>query len=39
MSNIYMGSIKRNRILGGNQEFTSVCVKFETFASNIQLKM
>lgn len=31
MSNTYMGSIKRNRILGGNQEFTSVCVKFETF--------
>lgn len=31
MSNTYMGSIKRNRILGGNQEFTSVCVKFEMF--------
>lgn len=31
MSSTYMGSIKRNRILGGNQEFTSVCVKFEMF--------
>jgi len=31
MSNTYIGSIKRNRILGGNQEFTSVFVKFETF--------
>ena len=31
MSNTYIGSIKRNRVLGGNQEFTSVFVKFETF--------